>query len=349
MGSEMCIRDRSQGPFVPDNWATRALQLRFTDQFASFPTGGIVLKSVGGTEIWHWTFAPAANDGSIAFGQWGNLVQGMGLQPAGEIDGVWASSQELVSMKCEHHSFRSYSNDVLTISQQSIHAEKLSSGATAVVLGCPGGRIRVLLPGSMRTHDSTIHGHGDMYSLPEDLGVGCSALAVRKEPDPSDKLNIWFGTHVSPDVRPMSYHNSTAALNPNEVSSGCIHVVTWDPTATSPPSYGFSPIFGSTPLQPTTANPRGASSVVGMLVEDLLPETLHLDYAGDELIVCTLTGDIIIYSADSMIERWRTHVHGTVGNYNSIQVADLNSDGKKELYLAGSHGLWKFIQQGETP
>lgn len=41
---------------------------------------------------------------------------------------------------------------------------------------------------------------------------------------------------------------------------------------------------------------------------------------------------------------WHTHVAGAIGFYNSILAADLDSDSKKELYVAGSRGLWRFVQ-----
>lgn len=54
-----------------------------------------------------------------------------------------------------------------------------------------------------------------------------------------------------------------------------------------------------------------------------------------------LAGDVIILST-TLQERWRTHVHGAVGCYNSTVVADLDGDMKNELYLSGSLGLWRF-------
>jgi hypothetical protein len=38
---------------------------------------------------------------------------------------------------------------------------------------------------------------------------------------------------------------------------------------------------------------------------------------------------------------------GTIGFYNSIAIEDLDDDGKNELYVAGSLGLWRFTQPGE--
>jgi hypothetical protein len=97
---------------------------------------------------------------------------------------------------------------------------------------------------------------------------------------------------------------------------------------------------------PAATRPRGAFGAVGMHLADLLTGAA---YPGDELIVCTMAGDVIVYSADSMTERWRTHVHGAAGFYNAIRAENLDpqADTLKELYIAGSYGLWRFIQPGE--
>jgi hypothetical protein len=65
-------------------------------------------------------------------------------------------------------------------------------------------------------------------------------------------------------------------------------------------------------------------------------------------LVATMSGDLIVLDADTMVERWRTHVDGGIGFFNSIVAADLNDDGYVEIYVAGSKGLWRFTQQSET-
>ncbi len=92
---------------------------------------------------------------------------------------------------------------------------------------------------------------------------------------------------------------------------------------------------GTRPCAPTV------SAVVGMVLGDLLPAS------GDELVVSTLSGDVIVYSADTMTELWRTHVHGAVGCYNSLRIEDLDDDGHMELYVAGSSGLRRLVRPGE--
>lgn len=71
-------------------------------------------------------------------------------------------------------------------------------------------------------------------------------------------------------------------------------------------------------------------------------------FAGKELIVGTMSGDLIVLDADTMAEQWRTHVDGAIGWYNSIVAADLNNDDTNEIYVAGSKGLWRFTQHNES-
>lgn len=123
------------------------------------------------------------------------------------------------------------------------------------------------------------------------------------------------------------------------LGTGALHKVTW----TAGASHSFSQVSLTLPLHPTALEPRGASAVVGMVLADLL-----LPVAGEELVVGTLSGDVIVYSADTMVELWRRHVHGSAGCYNSLRVADLDNDGYRELYVAGSSGLWRFVQPGEA-
>jgi hypothetical protein len=101
---------------------------------------------------------------------------------------------------------------------------------------------------------------------------------------------------------------------------------------------GFRDSFGT--------GARGAYGVAGMKLGDLLQNV-----AGDELVVATVSGDLIVYNVDpgtaALTELCRTHVLGSIGFYNSMAIEDLNNDGHNELYVAGSLGLWRFNQPGE--
>jgi hypothetical protein len=212
---------------------------------------------------------------------------------------------------------------------------------SVVALGCPGGRVRVIRPGGWRTDVSNLHQLGifNAGDSTGDLGSGGCALAIRPEGTGGGQfLRIWFGTLQHPDLRPQNYTSDAGTLADPEVSAGAVHVMTWAPGT------GFSTAGTPAPtlMHPTASEPRGASGVVGMLLADLLAAS-----PGDELIVGTLSGEVIVYTANTMAELWRDRVPGAAGCYNSILAEDLDGDGLKELYVAGSLGLWRFVQPGE--
>jgi hypothetical protein len=172
----------------------------------------------------------------------------------------------------------------------------------------------------------------------QDFGLGGAALAVRVEgPAGNETVRIWLGTLYEHTARPAQYTVVGGTLADTEVAAPAVHMFTWRP------GQGFS-APQSTPLHPTSSDPRGAYGVVGMCLADVL---LGDPYTGDELIVGTLSGDLIVYAASTMVEHWRTHMPGDIGHYNSILAEDLDNDGKKELYVAGSYGLRRFVLPGE--
>ena len=322
------------------NWLRRAAFHAYCDGFMLHPAGGTALVNGGGVEIWHWTALGPGRDlsGTVEMQQWCNLVQAIRVNPAGLIDGVWASTAE-AAVGNQHWKLRSHSRDSVTITQQAIAAVGLQGGGAAVVLGCPGGRVRVLVPGAMRVDQQTPHVLGGPAASTDDLGIGVSALAVRHFIGSGvDQLEIWFGTTASPDKRPSQYGLSGAALDSASLGAGALHKVTWSLGT------GFSAV-DSWLMQPSLANPRGASAVVGLLVGDVVQEP-PLTPAEDELVVATLSGDIIVYKATTMTEIMRTWVPGGVGCYNGLRLANLGGGGGNELYVAGSCGLWRFVQQG---
>jgi hypothetical protein len=327
--------------YVLNNWAPRPSPIQVHEGFALNTLGGSLSPAAGGTrELWRWSNPPEPTGSN----HWANLVEGMRIKASGEVDAIWASTLEPdpQTTKCAHHDLRSPVANYMDLTQQSIQAVALSVGGqvqTRVVLGCQGGRVRVLKPGSWRTAGSGVHGLGEVWSSP-DLGHGGTALAVRVEGSgPDQSLRIWFGTIQDPDKRPIDYANDGGTLRDDEVSSGAIHSLTWSPG--QPPV-----VVTTTRLHPTAPKPRGASAVVGLLVTDLLAGN-----EGDELVAGTLSGDIIVFDAVSMTELWRTHVDGSAGCFNSIRAENLDNDieGLKELYVAGSFGLWRFTQPGENP
>lgn len=160
-------------------------------------------------------------------------------------------------------------------------------------------------------------------------------------------VRIWVGTTSGHTVRPAQYDSATGVLQDGEVAAGGIHRLTWSPAG------GLSPVQQSLTTHPN-ASQRGAWGIAGMrIVGDLLPEASGPPL--DELVVGTWSGDLIVYSIQpnaDLVEIWRTHVPGAVGVYNAILAADLaggapGGDGRPELYVAGSFGLWRFLRPDE--
>lgn len=68
---------------------------------------------------------------------------------------------------------------------------------------------------------------------------------------------------------------------------------------------------------------------------------------GEELVITTLAGDLFVHSLATGVRIYRTWVAGAIGVYNAMALKDLDNDGKKELYVAGSLGIHRFIDPGE--
>lgn len=212
------------------------------------------------------------------------------------------------------------------MNQQSIHAVELSTEQVAVVLGCPGGRIRVIQPGAMRVDDTTYHQLGVMDST-QDFGYGGGALAVR--PEASGALSIWFGTVSNPARRTAI----PTVLDDTSVATGAIHRVTWSLAS------GFSVAATSKVLYPSTPGaPRGGYGVVGLAIGNIIggPQS------ADEIVVGTVGGEILVLDENLGNVLWRANVPGAAGMYNAIHLEDLDIDGVKELYVSGSFGIWRF-------
>ncbi len=299
------------------------------------PWGGAVIDRSPplGRETWFWS----ARVGSPLVEGWGNLVQGFRFDPSTwDVRGIWASSGQFNannSGKCAYHEMRAFVTHTAVLSQQAIRAVELQSGDLALVLGCPGGRIRVIQPGGMRIDNNAYHDIGTLDSTSYDLGLGCSALAVRAEAN--GWLTIWCGTTYGPCVQPFEYTNPQGLLHDDEVATGAVHRLTWIPGS------GFSNVPVTKQLYKSTALPRGGYGVVGLTVADLLPAP------GDEVIVGTLAGDIIVLNEGLTTVLWRGHVPGAAGFYNSIHVENLDGDPFPELYVSGSFGIWRFTLPGE--
>lgn len=173
------------------------------------------------------------------------------------------------------------------------------------------------------------------------LALGAASAQAQNVPalfpvtGPTEVVHIWVGTITDPPGRPALYGDETQSLQASEEASSAVHHYTWSP--------GSQPVgVQKVAFNPPNTGHRGAHGVTGLLVADILPN------AGDELVVATMSGDLIILSADNLNEIVRTHVDGAIGFYNGMEAADLNADGHTELYVAGSIGLWRFISPLET-
>ena len=323
---------------APDNWGRWDAAKCVFDQFFCFSTAGSSLAtSATNSEAWLWSeaqFAPLL--------EWGNLLEGVSVTN-GTVDGGWASVAEpaslspsapLVGTNCNHLRLRSFTQDIPAMSQQAIKAIRLpGSSDTLLVVGCPGGRVRIVDPGQWRTGDNAPQGMGSVLASSSDLGFGGGAMAVKVEP--TGTVRIWFGTSAHPAKRPIAY-SGNGALADDEVAHGAIHVLSWNQGAST------VALQQSVTLAPTLADPNGGYCVTGMRLANLLSAP-----TGDELVVTTMAGDVFVYAAATMQRLDRTRVLGSAGFYNSILVEDLDSDGVQELYVAGALGLWRFTQSGE--
>lgn len=71
---------------------------------------------------------------------------------------------------------------------------------------------------------------------------------------------------------------------------------------------------------------------------------------GDELVATTLEGDLFVFRipASGMLAPsdilFRSWVRGALGVNNAIAVLDAGGDSRKELFIAGSLGIWKWRQ-----
>ena len=322
--------ERTPPHYVHDNWLDGYSPLAtFHDMFL-FREGGSLVPTPAGFEAWYWS--KNWDIENLAEGPWGNLVQGVSLGSTGIVNGIWYSTGIPQTMNgsrgdlAPYHDLRNLLPEAPAMNCQAAIVVSMDEGATVVFLGCPGGRIRAIEPGAWHTGTSP-HGLGTLRSTP-DLGFGGAGLAV--VPTSGTTATVWFGTLYDPVARSSSYANPTGTLADNELAVGAVHKVTYTV------GQGFGAVQ-SVRLHPGAGSP-GAYGVVGLLVADLLPN------AGDELVVATLSGDLIICSAGTMAEIWRTRLHGAIGFSNSMVVDDLDNDNKKELYVAGSFGLVRFEQ-----
>ena len=330
------VYEGSGGPYKANNWSKHLSIERILDGFLTHGESGTVITTPTAREAWSWsTGAAQQGQGTEPMG---NLIEGMRFDASGTLLGIWASTEAGAQLgsggtanKLDYLKLKSHVATIPIMTAQSIQAVSVeATGQTKLVAGCPGGQVKIITPGSMRPDASTPHAIGSLAAS-GDLGYGGCALDVRQEAN--GVLSIWFGTIEHPSARPSSYGAvlNGGALGDAEVTTGAVHHMT----------YSNNTFTLSAPVlfHPSTLNPRGANGVIGIKLVDLLAGTTQT-----QLVVCTLSGDIILFDAQTMTELWRTHVNGAAGFYNSIVAEDIDNDGLKELYVGGSAGIWRFKQ-----
>jgi hypothetical protein len=114
--------------------------------------GGTVVGAGSGPEVWAW---------GAALSQGGNLLQTVRFPPLTgsnwEATGMWASTEHRGSPgpedKLEYLDLRSFSTTPPIMMHQAIRALELpgvpNANGRVLVLGCPGGKVRVVYPGRM--------------------------------------------------------------------------------------------------------------------------------------------------------------------------------------------------------
>jgi hypothetical protein len=262
---------------------------------------------------------------------WANLLEGF-RSASGMVNGIWTSTQPpsqpvTIADRLSHLSLKSFVDYLPIMTQQSMQMIELSDGTFAVVLGCAGGRVRIV---TNPPFGAGQHSLGSMASMPSDVGFGAAALHAELDvQDPTGmRIVVWFGSCYAPPALPALYGSTQpgvyGSLAPSEVAAGAVHRVTWSS------ANGWSvPITRS--LTPTSSV-RGAGPVGGLVLAEVSAANL-----GRELVVACMTGDVIVYNSSTMVEIGRTHFGGAVGHYNSLVVADLG--GGEAVYAAGSLGL----------
>jgi hypothetical protein len=319
-----------------------------------FPAGsttfeGFLLHRWGGTlldvaigpdlkrDAYFWSARPLElNSIPGITGPWGNLAEAIRFpSPTGpwSVDGLWASTEyrsgTAAQAGLEFLDLRSFVSNVASMTHQAVEAAQMQGNQVHMILGCPGGKVRVVQP-VMGTSPTTHHEIGSFLSQVEDLGFGGAALAIKVVNNTT--IRVWFGTLYGATPEPAAYGQCSGALEDAEVATGGVHVLDY--------SSGLS-LVNSRSLAPKLTTDRGGYGVVGMCLGDILPEDPGTP-AVDELVVSTLAGDIFVLDSATLSTKWRTNVPGSAGYFNSLKISDLDGDGVKELYVAGSFGIWRF-------
>jgi hypothetical protein len=323
------VYERAASPrYFVNNWGQ---QLSLKNTFSGF-----LLHPLGGATIGDYQHVLA--DGSTrtmwwsVVLQWGNFIEGI-RSYSGTIDGVWTSTQPpptghvgATADRLTHFDLKSFVHYLPVMTQQSMQLVELPGGAVAMVLGCAGGRVRIVTSQGFQPPGGS-QVLGSLSSMPLDVGFGVAGLQARFDPIGS-KIVVWFGSTYSPPALPAQYGAATTgsigSMAMSEVAAGAVHRVEWSlstGTWSTPTTVVLTP----------SATQRGAGPVGGIVLADVNSDQV------EELVVACMTGDVIVFDRTTMVEIGRTHFGGAVGHYNSLIVADIG--GGDAIYAAGSLGL----------
>ncbi|MCU0867288.1 MAG: hypothetical protein MUC36_26190, partial [Planctomycetes bacterium] len=321
------VYERSgSGRYLPNNWVSSLGGQQEVSGFWLHPLSGaslegspLILQDGSARTMW-WS----------ANGSWANSLEGI-RSSLGIIDGVWTSTQPPSPLggapdRLSHWNLKSFVGYLPVMTQQSMKMVELPDGRVAVVLGCAGGRVRIV-SNYVFEAIAAPQALGNLSSMSEDVGFGAAGLHAQLDPT-GTKVVVWFGSCYSPPPLPTQYSQALPPalgnLADNEVAAGAVHRIEWTIASGT-----WGPLQ-SVPLTPA-ALARGAGAVGGLLMADVI-DTLP----GQELIVACLTGDVIVMDPRSLSVIGMTHFGGSVGHYNSMVVADLG--GGEAIYIAGSLG-----------
>ena len=300
-------------------------------------------------------YPPGTADGLVReFHTWGgsgscdrNLIQGASVT-ATDIVNSWYSTKNISGTQSspppygrsstEGKDLRNLVPGAATYNLQSIRLGRDDVGPL-IVAGTPGGGVTLLRPGNPHDQAAPNADFGTILwesldpSPARDDGFGCMALAVRQAPQSNPQaIDIFQGAT-------MSYPDPGAAVGqPGHAIVGSIRWMRWQGGAMTNIS---GPIFLDRTVSP--GGQRDGALVSGLAVGDILDTV-----SGDELVVTTLAGDLYVFqlTTNSIVTPAIVHtwVPGALGAFNGIVIDDLDWDLRKELYVAGTQGIWKWRQ-----
>lgn len=304
------------------NWKGTYLGLRYFENFALFGRGGGArVRSNGGYELHAWAesgwgehllghVVDPVNSAYQMSAAWSST----GLEPT--LGGPWATNPGYLHIRNVNPGFAYTSFSAVRPFEV--------GGVSYVAVGCPGGRVRIVRPGTTNPAVPM----GAIVAESADFGHGGGAMAVRVS---GNTVDIFFGT--------LTHHTPRggypSALPDGEVLTGSVHWLRW----TGPSSSGI-PLVTQLELPPSSAD-RGGFGVCGICLADVLDNPT----IADELIVSTLGGDFAVFDVDSsgtLAPRYRSWASGGVGLHNSINATNLGASGPPAIYCAGSLGVRKW-------